>query len=91
MPRERAAGPAKVLEMAAANAGLSERGLDLLLRRAAREAFYNTSPLTFAECLEDADNVKGNLQGYIAAFSEQATEVLDKFSFQEQIARLDER
>ena len=81
---------AAVLGVAARNQGMAELGLDLLLRRAAGEAFYNTSKLTLPALLDDANNVAGNLRSYIGGFSAGATEVLDKFSFDEQIARLDQ-
>jgi type I restriction enzyme M protein len=79
-----------VLEVAAKNQGMAELGLDLLLRRAADEAFYNTSKLMFPGLLDDANNVAANLRAYIGGFSAGAAEVLDKFAFDEQIARLDQ-
>lgn len=79
----------KVLEVAAANAGMADRGRDLLLRRASGQAFYNTSQLDFPMLLDDANNVAGNLRSYIGGFSSGATEVLEKYAFDEQIGRLD--
>lgn len=61
---------------------------DLLLRRASDQAFYNTSTLDFARLLDDANNVLGNMQQYIAGFDGSAQEVLDKFAFNEQLVRL---
>ena len=60
-----------------------------LLLRAAGQPFYNTSPLDFARLLDDPGNVAGNLRTYIAGFSTGAVEVLDKYGFDNQIARLD--
>jgi type I restriction enzyme M protein len=61
---------------------------ELLLRRASDQAFYNTSELDFDRLLDDANNVLGNTQQYIAGFDASAQEVLDKFGFNEQLVRL---
>jgi len=65
--------------------------LDPLLRRAAGGGHhvYNTSPLDFRRLLDDPANVRGNLERYISQFSPGVTEVIERFSFHEQIARLD--
>jgi type I restriction enzyme M protein len=55
----------------------------------AGEQFYNTSPLDFRRLLDDPANVKGNLQSYIASFSPAARDVIEKFGFDAQIARLE--
>lgn len=60
-----------------------------LLKRAAGQPFYNTSPLSFAKLLDDPKILAGNLRGYINAFSPGAAEVLEKYRFDEQITRLD--
>lgn len=52
------------------------------------EQFYNTSPLDFRRLLDDPGQIAGNLRGYIAAFSPGAQDVLLKFDFDTQIARL---
>ncbi|MCL4231016.1 MAG: type I restriction-modification system subunit M [Dehalococcoidia bacterium] len=52
------------------------------------ERFYNTSPLDFRRLLDDPNNLAQQLQAYIAAFSPGAREVLEKFDFGVQIARL---
>jgi type I restriction enzyme M protein len=61
---------------------------DQLLRAAAENQFYNTSPLTLARVLADPPNVADQLSAYIAAFSPTARDVIDKFDFHTQIARL---
>jgi type I restriction enzyme M protein len=53
------------------------------------EQFYNTSPLDFGKLLDDPVQLAGNLRAYIAAFSPGARDVLEKFDFDVQIARLD--
>ena len=46
---------------------------DQLLRAAAENQFYNTSPLTLARVLADPPNVADQLSAYIAAFSRSQT------------------
>src|SRR5947208_2152675 len=60
-----------------------------VLRSVSGQQFYNTSPLDFRRLLDDPGQVAGNLRSYIARFSPGAREVIDKFAFDVQIARLD--
>ena len=61
-----------------------------LLRDAAERPFYNTSKLhTLERVLDDATNVADQLRAYLAGFSENARDVLEKFEFETQIAKLD--
>jgi type I restriction enzyme M protein len=53
------------------------------------EQFYNISPLDFRRLLDDPGQIAGNLEAYIAGFSPSAREIIDKFDFNTQIARLD--
>jgi type I restriction enzyme M protein len=55
------------------------------------EQFYNTSPLDFRRLLDDPANVAGNLRSYIAGFSPAARDVIEKFGFDAQIAKLAEK
>jgi type I restriction enzyme M protein len=64
--------------------------LDPMLRNASGFAFYNTSPFTFERLLQDAPNLAANLRAYIAAFSPNMREVLEKFDFANTIDRLDQ-
>lgn len=61
-----------------------------LLRRASKQAFFNTSALDLGKLLADPDNIAANLRTYINAFSPGAVDVLDKYGFDAQITRLDE-
>jgi len=79
---------AKVL---ARHEGLKGQGIDNVepvLCAVSGEQFYNTSPLDFRRLLDDPDNLAQQLQAYIAAFSPGAREVLEKFDFGVQVARL---
>ena len=79
----------KVLAVQAKYRGRIEN-LDPQLRRASGFAFYNTSRYDFEKLLADAPHIAQNLRNYIAGFSPNMREVLDKFDFDNTIAKLDE-
>ena len=79
----------KVLEVQASLSGKIEN-LDPQLRRASGFAFYNTSRYDFEKLLADAPNIAQNLRNYIAGFSPNMREVLEKFDFDNTISKLDE-
>jgi type I restriction enzyme M protein len=60
------------------------------LRRAAGFAFYNTSKYDFPKLLGDAPQLAANLRRYIAGFSPNMREVLEKFDFDNTITKLDD-
>ena len=64
--------------------------LEPQLRRASGFAFYNTSRYDFDKLLADAPHIAQNLRNYIAGFSSNMREVLEKFDFDNTIAKLDE-
>ncbi|MDE0443420.1 MAG: class I SAM-dependent DNA methyltransferase [Gammaproteobacteria bacterium] len=64
--------------------------LDQLLRRASGFAFFNTSRYDFDKLLADAPHIAQNLRNYIAGFSSNMREVLEKFDFDNTISKLDE-
>ncbi len=63
--------------------------LDPALRQASGYAFYNTSRFDFAALLGDAPNLAANLRAYIAGFSENMRDVLEKFGFDNTITLLE--
>ncbi|HUF09982.1 MAG TPA: type I restriction-modification system subunit M N-terminal domain-containing protein [Rhodothermales bacterium] len=74
-------------------AELRDRGLqdlDAQLRRASGYAFYNTSRYDFDKLLADAPHLAANLRNYIAGFSPNMREVLERFDFNNTISKLDE-
>jgi len=74
-------------------AQLSGRGLENLHRQlcdASGFEFYNTSRYDFERLLADAPNVAANLRNYIAGFSQNMREVLERFDFDNTISKLDE-
>jgi len=80
----------KVLETHAKLKGKGIKNLAPQLCKASGYAFYNTSPFTFERLLADAPNLAANLRAYIAGFSDNMREVLDKFEFPNTITKLDE-
>lgn len=79
----------KVLKEYARYQGKLEN-LDPLLRRASGLSFYNTSPYDFEKLLADPPNLAANLRNYIAGFSPNMREVLERFDFDNTISKLDE-
>jgi type I restriction enzyme M protein len=79
----------KVLATNAKFSGKLEN-LDPQLRRASGFAFYNTSRYDFEKLCADAPNLARNLRNYIAGFSPNMREVVEKFDFDNTISKLDE-
>jgi type I restriction enzyme M protein len=64
--------------------------LEPQLRKAAGFAFYNTSRYDFDKLLGDAPHLAANLRNYIAGFSQNMREVIERFDFDNTISKLDE-
>src|SRR3989441_3969871 len=80
----------KVLAKQAELKGKKLENLDPQLRKASGFAFYNTSRYDFDKLLADAPHLAANLRNYIAGFSPNMREVLEKFDFDNTISKLDE-
>ena len=80
----------KVLGKQAELRGKKLENLDPQLRKIAGFAFYNTSRYDFEKLLADAPHLAANLRNYIAGFSPNMREVLEKFDFDNTISKLDE-
>ncbi|CAN5690928.1 class I SAM-dependent DNA methyltransferase [soil metagenome] len=80
----------KVLGKQAELRGKNLENLDPQLRKIAGFAFYNTSRYDFDKLLADAPHLAANLRNYIAGFSPNMREVLEKFDFDNTISKLDE-
>src|SRR5256712_2384136 len=80
----------KVLAKQAELKGKKLENLDAQLRKASGFAFYNTSRYDFEKLLADAPHLAANLRNYIAGFSHNMREVLEKFDFDNTISKLDE-
>jgi type I restriction enzyme M protein len=80
----------KVLKRQGELRGKGLQDLDAQLRRVSGFAFYNTSRYDFEKLLADAPHVAANLRNYIAGFSPNMREVLEKFDFDNTISKLNE-
>ena len=80
----------KVLAKQAELRGKGLQDLDAQLRKASGFAFYNTSRYDFEKLLADAPHLAANLRNYIAGFSPNMREVLEKFDFDNTISKLEE-
>jgi type I restriction enzyme M protein len=80
----------KVLKRQAELCGKGLQDLDAQLRKASGFAFYNTSRYDFEKLLADAPHLAANLRNFIAGFSPNMREALEKFDFDNTISKLDE-
>ena len=78
-----------VIEKAKSLAGGSPATAEPILKKTAKQRFYNTSPLDLTKLLNDPANVGPNLRTYVAGFSPGVAEVLEAYGFTDKIARLD--
>jgi type I restriction enzyme M protein len=80
----------KVLETFEKHKGKKPEVLEPILNTAAKLKFHNRSRFDFTELAKDHNNVASNLRHYINGFSLNAREIIDYFSFDDQIRKLDE-
>lgn len=64
--------------------------LEPILNNAAKAKFHNRSRFDFAELAKDHNNIAANLRNYINGFSISVKEIIEYFSFEDQIKKLDE-
>lgn len=64
---------------------------DLLFRKASGQSFYNASQFDFQKLLADPNHIKDNIRDYITGFSPNAREIMERFDFDTQIDKLDEK
>ena len=81
----------EVLAADAAYGGSSETVRRSLLEQASGRPFYNTSKLDFERLLDDPNLIAQNLAAYIRDFSPNVREIVERFAFDAQIARMDEK
>ena len=79
----------KVLEEQKRLKGQNATIVDKMLRRAAKQQFYNTSKYDFGKLLDDPEGLAQNLLHYIKAFSPETRALFDNFGFDQQIQKLD--
>ncbi len=61
------------------------------MQRESKQKFFNTSKYSFERLAADPNNIAANLTKYLKGFSRQAREILEKFGFETEIAKLEER
>jgi type I restriction enzyme M protein len=72
---------------------LAERGLqnrDPALRKVSGHAFYNTSLFDFASLAKDSTHISANLRKYLASFSPNMQEIIQRFNFENTIRQLED-
>ena len=54
---------------------------DILLRKASKKDFYNTSKYTFERLMDDPDHIEENFREHLNKFSANVRDILEKFKF----------
>lgn len=62
-----------------------------LLEKITRRPFYNLSKLDLPKLLDDPNQLAPNLNAYINGFSKNVREIMERFAFDQQIARMAEK
>ena len=70
---------------------MNEDAVDKILNKESGYNFHNRSRFDFSKLLAEHDKIGMNLRHYVAGFSAEAREILDKFKFDEQISYLDDK
>ena len=86
-----AATKKKVLAADTGYGGSSETVRRSLLETASGRPFYNTSKLDFERLLDDPNLLSQNLGAYIRDFSPNVRGIMQRFAFDEQITRMNEK
>lgn len=69
---------------------LSDSAKDLTLNKVAKLNFHNRSKFDFARIKAEPANVAANLRNFINGFSSGAREIVEYFSFDDHISRMDD-
>ena len=78
-----------VLAKHASLKALNMANVEPILNREAGQSFHNTSRFTFQKLKDEPEKIAPNLIHYLQGFSAKAREILEKFEFEAQIAKLD--
>ena len=79
----------KVLEKAKSLKKSKVKNIESILNKVAKKKFHNKSKFTFEKLKADPNNISANLTNYIKGFSEEARNIIDHFSFEKEIAKLE--
>lgn len=80
----------KVLDYLPKLKSMKIKNTEPVLNKVAGFSFHNKSKLDFEKLKADPDNIAANLRNYISGFSSGGREIIEYFSFNDQISRLDE-
>lgn len=80
----------KVLDYLPRVEKFSDSAKDLTLNKIAGTNFHNRSPFDFAKIVADPNHVAANLRNHINGYSASAREIIEYFSFDDQIERMDD-
>lgn len=61
---------------------------DGFLESASGYSFYNISPFTFSNLVDDSEHIEANFRAFLAGFSENVQDVLENFEFDKEITKL---
>lgn len=73
------------------NAKLDKDGIVVnkgFLEAAAGQQFYNLSPFTFQNLLNDPENIKDNFESYLNHFSENVIDIIHRMDFDREIQKM---
>ncbi len=70
---------------------MNEDAIDKILNKESGYNFHNRSKFDLQKLLAEHDKIAINLRNYVAGFSADAREILDKFKFDDQISFLDDK
>ncbi|MYA23608.1 MAG: SAM-dependent DNA methyltransferase, partial [Gemmatimonadetes bacterium] len=68
-----------------------EAAIRRMLSEITERPFYNLSKLDWSTLLNDPNQLAPNLNAYINGFSDNVREIMERFAFGQQIARMDEK
>lgn len=80
----------KVLEAYEQHKAKKPEVLEPILNNVAKAKFHNRSKYDFSELAKDADHLAANFRNYIKGYSLSAIEIIDYFSLEDQIKKLEE-
>jgi type I restriction enzyme M protein len=82
---------ARALKECARLEGKPESVVRSLLAKITGRQFYNLSKLDFPRLLDDPNQLAPNLNAYIQAFSPNVRDIMERFAFDQQVARMAEK
>ena len=80
---------AKVLENVPKFKGKSDQVIDLALNKISGYKFHNRSKFDFAKLAADPNHIAANFRNYLNGYSQSVRDIIEHFSFDDQIERLD--